>query len=87
MPGLSYPFVYECSNCGAETTITRTEARDVHPNPDSINAHTLALRARGWMRDEIEGLLWCPNCIPSGGHDQGQSDQEDTDQTDAFSGR
>ena len=67
MAGLTYPFVYECSNCDTEITITRTEAHDVHPNPDSLNSHALVLRTRGWMRDEIEGLLWCPACIPSGG--------------------
>jgi hypothetical protein len=86
MPGLDYPFVYECSNCDSETTITRSEARDLHPNPDSLNAHALVLRNRGWMRNELEGLLWCPGCIPSG-TDEDQGDQEDTGQRDAFSGR
>ena len=63
MAGLTYPFVYECSNCDSETTIRRTDSRDVHSNPDSLNSHALVLRTRGWMRDEIEGLLWCPACI------------------------
>jgi len=71
MAGLDYPFHYVCSNCDTETTITRADSRDVHPNPDSLIAHALVLRARGWMRDEIGGLLWCPDCIPSGGHDEG----------------
>ena len=86
MAGLTYPFVYECSNCGAETTITRTDSREVHPNPDSTNAHILVLRARSWMRDELEGLLWCPDCIPSD-TDEDQGAQEDTGQLDAFSRR
>ena len=64
MAGLTYPFVYECTNCDNVTTITRTDSREVHPNPDSLNSHALVLRTRGWMRDELEGLLWCPNCIP-----------------------
>ncbi|MCS3662024.1 DNA-directed RNA polymerase subunit RPC12/RpoP [Salinibacter ruber] len=30
MPGLSYPFVYECTNCGEETTITgEDDKRDI----------------------------------------------------------
>jgi len=62
MPGLSYPFVYECTNCGAKTTITRTEARDLAVNPDSINALEIVLQQRGWLRDETEGLLWCSSC-------------------------
>jgi len=62
MPGLSYPFVYECTNCGRETTIERSDARDLHPNPDDLNSHALVLRARGWLQDEIDGFLWCPDC-------------------------
>jgi len=90
MAGLDYPFHYACTNCDSETTITRTDSRDVHPNPDSINAHVLVLRTRGWLKDEIEGFLWCPDCIPGKpdeGHDEGQSDHEDTGQLDAFSRR
>jgi len=90
MAGLTYPFVYECTNCSTETTITRTEAPDLHPNPDGLIAHVLVLRARGWLKDEIEGLLWCPDCIPGKpdeGHDEGQGDHEDTSQINAFSRR
>ena len=86
MAGLTYPFVYECTNCNTQTTITRTQAHDVHPNPDSINAHILVLRTQGWMRDEIGGLLWCPDCIPSD-TDEDQGAREDTNQLDAFSRR
>ena len=87
MPGLSYPFVYECSNCGAKTTVTRDDARGLHPDPDSLDALDVVLEQRGWMRDELEGLLWCSACIPSDGHDEGQIDQEDTSHLNAFSGR
>jgi hypothetical protein len=38
MPGLSYPFVFECEECDTETTVTRAEARDLYPNPDSLTA-------------------------------------------------
>jgi hypothetical protein len=62
MPGLSYPFVYECTNCGAETTIERADARQLHTNPDSINALEIILQERGWLRDDIKGLLFCPDC-------------------------
>jgi len=62
MPGLSYPFVYECTECGEETTITRTEARDLAVNPDSFDAVEIVLQGRGWLRGEINDLLWCPSC-------------------------
>jgi hypothetical protein len=62
MPGLSYPFVYECSGCGNETTVTRDDARGLYPDPDSLNAVDVVLEQRGWMRDEIEELLFCPEC-------------------------
>ncbi len=62
MPGLSYPFVYECTNCGEETTITRPEARDLAINPDSFDAVEIVLQQRGWLRDEINDLLWCSSC-------------------------
>jgi hypothetical protein len=63
MPGLSYPFVYECSNCDAETTVERSDARDLHTNPDSFNAVEIVLQRRGWLRDDIDGVLFCPDCV------------------------
>jgi len=63
MPGLSYPFTYECSNCSAETTVTRADARILYPNPESFNAVEVVLEQRGWMRGEIDGVLFCPDCI------------------------
>jgi hypothetical protein len=64
MSEFSYPFVCECSNCGAEVTITRAEAKTVSLNPDSSGALEIALRQRGWLRDEGEGPLWCPVWCP-----------------------
>jgi hypothetical protein len=54
MPGLSYPFVYECSSCGTETTVTREDARGLYPDPDSPNAVDIVLQERGWMRGKME---------------------------------
>lgn len=34
MTGLSYPFIFECDNCGKETTITREDARDCGLDPE-----------------------------------------------------
>lgn len=47
MPGPSYPFVYKCSNCDNKTTVTRTDAPNLYPNPDSINALDVVLEQRG----------------------------------------
>ena len=65
-PGLSYPFVYECSGCGNETTVTRGDARGLYPDPDSLNAVDVVLEQRGWMR--MEEMLFCPEC---GGTERG----------------
>ena len=62
MPGLSYPFVYECSGCGNETTVTRDDARGLYLDLDSLNAVDVVLEQRGWMRGEMEELLFCPDC-------------------------
>lgn len=62
MPGLNYPFVFECSGCGAETIVKRPDARDLHVNPDSINAVEIVLQKRGWLRDDIKGLIFCREC-------------------------
>lgn len=63
MPSPSYPVVFECSNCEAETTVTREDARGLYPNPDSLNAPDVVLEQRGWMRGEIDDLLFCSDCI------------------------
>ena len=58
----SYPFVYECSNCGDETTVTREDAHGFYPDPDSLNAVEVVLQERGWMSGKAEDMLFCPNC-------------------------
>jgi len=63
MPGLSYPFVYECSGCGNETTVTREDARGLYPDPDSLNAAEVVLEQRGWMHGGFDRSIFCPECI------------------------
>jgi hypothetical protein len=63
MPGLSYPFVFECDKCEAEATVTRAEAQDLYPNPDSLTAVDEALQQqKGWTNDERGA--YCPECDP-----------------------
>jgi len=62
MPGLDYPFVFECTNCGEETTIHRSAAEDLNHDPDSMEAALMILDRRDWLRDEDEDLLLCPAC-------------------------
>lgn len=42
MPGLDYPFVYEWSNCDAETTMERSDVQDLSANLHSINADEMS---------------------------------------------
>lgn len=65
---LSSPFVDECSGCGNETAVTREDARGYYPDPDSLNAVDAVLEQRGWMRGEVEEMLFCPEC---GGTERG----------------
>jgi hypothetical protein len=61
MAGLTYPFVFECEKCGIEATVTRTQARDLYPNPDSITAVDVVLEQElGWTKD-TRGA-YCPDC-------------------------
>jgi len=63
MAGLSYPFVFECEKCGTETTVTRAEARDLYPNPDSLTAIDEVLQQeKGWTNDQRGA--YCPDCQP-----------------------
>ena len=62
MPGASYPFVFECSHCGADTLIRRTEAREVLPSQTAQSILDTVLRRRGWRRDPVDLTLYCPNC-------------------------
>jgi len=66
MPGLSYPIVYECSNCDNEITVDREAVRDVfqlsEPDSNSLDTINAVLHQRGWNRDEIEQRIFCPDC-------------------------
>lgn len=63
MPGLSYPFAFKCDECGAEATVTRAEARNLHPNPDSLTAVDEVLQQkRGWTKGTWGA--YCPDCEP-----------------------
>ena len=63
MSGLSYPFVFECDECGAETSVTRAEARDLYPNPDSLTAVDEVLQQeKGWT--QRASAAYCPDCSP-----------------------
>jgi hypothetical protein len=64
MPGLDYPFVFECSNCSAETTVERSDAHGLHPDPNNLHAIDMVLEDRGWVRDDIDQLIFCPGCRP-----------------------
>ena len=62
MPGLTYPFVFECESCGTEATVTRAEARDLHTNPDSLTAVDMVLeQKKGWAQSRAGA--YCPDCI------------------------
>ena len=61
MPGLTYPFIFECEECGTEATVTRAEARDLYPNPDSLTAVDEVLeQEKGWAQSRAGA--YCPNC-------------------------
>ena len=61
MPGLTYPFVFECDGCGAEVEVTRSEATDLWTDPDSLNAVDVVLeQEHGWMKDRRG--VYCPDC-------------------------
>jgi len=58
---LSYPFVFSCHECEAETTVTRAEARDLYPNPDSLTAVDEVLeQEKGWTQETWRA--YCPDC-------------------------
>lgn len=62
MPHLSYPFLFECTNCETETAVRRSEAQNLNHDPESMDAVLMALDDQGWLRDEEEQLLLCPAC-------------------------
>lgn len=63
MPGLSYPFFFSCESCGERVKVTRQQARDLSPNPDSIDAVDAVLQKKhGWAKDHRGA--YCPNGDP-----------------------
>lgn len=63
MPGLSYPYRFQCVRCGERLKIERSDAEDVSDDPDSVTAVTLTLGEHGWERSS-EGVR-CPSCATS----------------------
>lgn len=62
MPDLAYPFVFDCSKCGKETTVKRSDARELHPDPDTQGALDAVLEHRGWKKAPRDRYLYCPDC-------------------------
>lgn len=66
MPGPSYPFVFECANCDAQITVSRDTVRDALPHSEpgfnSLDTVNAVLYQRGWLRDQIEHRIFCPDC-------------------------
>lgn len=62
MTGLSYPFVFKCENCGTETTVTRSDARDCGLHPDKNLAVDVVLEMRGWVDGPKGYLVFCSEC-------------------------
>lgn len=60
MSGLSYPFHFQCHDCGERTAVKRSDAKDVHPDPDSFNAINAVLKDREWVQ-AFNGI-YCPDC-------------------------
>jgi hypothetical protein len=62
MPGPTYPFAFKCAGCDEETTVERSDAHDLALNPDSLDAVKIVLDERGWLQDDTDGRLFCPDC-------------------------
>lgn len=66
MIGLSYPLVFQCSNCDNEIVVDRDAVQDSfrlsEPDLDSLDKVNAVLYQRGWMRDELDHYLFCPDC-------------------------
>lgn len=60
MPGLRYPYEFQCKACGERTVVKRSDARDLHDDPDSFEAIDVVLKQRGWAQ-KFEGIF-CPDC-------------------------
>jgi hypothetical protein len=66
MPGLTYPFVFECANCDRRITVDRDAVRAVfrfgEPDFNSFDTINAVLYQRGWLRDSFEHRIFCPHC-------------------------
>ena len=62
MPDLDYPFDFVCADCGKEITVEQSDARDLALGPDSMGAVEIVLEQHGWLQDDIDGRLFCPDC-------------------------
>lgn len=60
MPGLSYPYRFQCKKCGEHIVIERSDARDLYDDPDSHSALNAVLKDRGWVQ-AFSGIF-CPDC-------------------------
>lgn len=60
MPGLSYPYHFQCKRCGVRTVIERSDATDLHDEPNSSKALSKVLKHREWEQ-VFDGVL-CPDC-------------------------
>jgi len=62
MHGLDYPITYESTNCDEEIVVEHEDVRALHLNPHFVNIIEIVLQSRGWLRDDIEEYLFCPDC-------------------------
>lgn len=60
MPGLSYPFHFQCVDCGEHLVVKRSDAQNLSDDPDSVDGLLLVLKERGWKRSS-SGVS-CPEC-------------------------
>jgi type III secretory pathway component EscU len=60
MPSLSYPYSFQCKECGEQMKVTRDDARRTYDDPDSHNALKAVLKERRWV--EAFGGMFCPVC-------------------------
>lgn len=60
MPGLDYPYHFQCKKCGVRTVVERSDATDLQDDPTSSKALSKVLKHRGWEQG-FNGVL-CPDC-------------------------
>ena len=62
MSSLSYPFDFVCAGCGKEITVDQSDADDLALSPESTGAVRIVLEQHGWLQNDIDGRLFCPDC-------------------------